>query len=248
MAFSGFVDRVTATPGDASPETSRATTDFILPHTLAGFTSTPKGWGEFLANLGAEEDTEVEVFLGLSTEDMLNALGVAVLDGATLPPIVKAGITVFIRKIFRAAGFNEPALGGSTPQAQSAPQPAPAAAPPPAPANFPPAPPAATEPDTDTVAWSGVVDQTSKLTAKLVTYDELFKLRAHYVEVCGRAPPDAHLPSAEQLSCLKALVAAGRVPYVDFAVWNSHGARLKHFARAEAAVFVGGRGFCDQNP
>ena len=240
MAFSGFSDSAPAAlpfAGDAAqPSEPGAAGEMILPNTLAGFKKTPRGFFEFVAGLGADDDTEVETFLGLATSDMKDALDNAVLDGCTLPPIVKAGIAVFVRKIFRAAGFNERALGGSTPAAPAQPQPAF----PPVPANVAPPPAAAQQPEQDTIALSGVVDQTSRLTTRLMSFQDLFKIREHYVTTCGRAPPDAHLPTAEQLSCLRALVQAGKVPYVDFAVWNAHGARLKHFARAEAAVFING--------
>ena len=245
MAFQGFSESAgaaeTSTP--RTPILPAETPEMILPSTLGGFTKTPVGFGEVLACLGADEDTETETFLGLSTEDMTEALGNAVMSGVTLSPIQKAGVAVFIRKIFRAAGFDEPPLGGSV---ASKPLPAPVAQPPPAaPANSerqPAAAPAPTAPqqEGEMVALSGVTDQSSKMSARLISFDELFKLRSHYSTVCGRAPPDAYLPSAEQLSCLQTLLASGRTPYVDFAVWNSHGARLKHFTRAEAAVFVGG--------
>jgi len=83
-----------------------------------------------------------------------------------------------------------------------------------------------------------VVDQALKVQTPVVDFKELGDLRSTYEVVTGRPPPEGRLPSAEQLSGLKALLDMGRVPYVDFAVWTPFGAHMAKFQRTEAAVFV----------
>jgi len=89
------------------------------------------------------------------------------------------------------------------------------------------------------VALADVVDQASRAHTKPLTFTELTICRNRYVAAAGCAPPDEQTPSAEQLAALRALIASGRVPYVDFAVWGPYGARVARFKKTEAAIFVG---------
>jgi len=73
-----------------------------------------------------------------------------------------------------------------------------------------------------------------------MSFDELAVCRQRYERITGCGPPDEHLPSLEQLSGLRALLSAGRVPFVDFSIWSPLGARVAKFRRAEATVFVAG--------
>jgi len=241
MAFSGFEDSTLLEEAAVLPETEQPAPD-PTPGTLGALAvgaKVPHGFVEFLEVVGADPETEVEAFLGMSVQDLEEGIASTVVDGITLSPIQKGGLASFVRRVFTNHGHMAPALGGAPPappvQRSSV---APPALPPqlaPQLLPFPPQPPQQEE-----VALSGVVDQSSRLSARLISYAELHETRQHYIKVCGRAPPEEHLPSAEQISGLKALLATGRVPYVDFAVWNRHGARLKHFSRSEASVFVNG--------
>jgi len=78
-------------------------------------------------------------------------------------------------------------------------------------------------------------------TAPALTFSELAGYRASFEQASGGPPPEEHQPTGEQLAGLRAVLSAGRVPFVDFGVWCPHGARIAKFRRTEAQVFVGGQ-------
>jgi hypothetical protein len=192
--------------------------------------------GEFLSALGADVDTPTEVFFAAAEEDFAAALTVTTVDDTPLTSMGRAALVVIIRDMFERAGFEAPRLGAVPRRASPAPPTlSPATLALPAPARS-----AETaELDADLISLAQIVDQSSRLHARRLTYAEIADLRAVYVSTCGAPPPEEHLPSAEQLAALQALLRAGRAPYTDFAVWSPLGPRLAKFRRTEAAVLVG---------
>ena len=205
----------------------------IMPGTIgawAAMGSAPLGLDELLTELGADLTTPAAVFCGLLTADLEAALGEVTVSGEPLTPIQKAGLVVFIRALFVSCGHAAPALGGCAPSPVGTvlvPAVAPAAAA------------AASGPVQESIQMQAVLDQTLKLTAPALTYGDLADLRNAYEKVVGRPPVDEQLPTLDQMSALKALLATGRVPYVDFAVWTPYGGRLAKFRKTEATVIVG---------
>jgi len=199
---------------------------------LFGEERSTAGVAEYLDALGATWDTPSEVFLSLPEEDLATALA-AVTEEAGLSSVAKAGLIRVIRDLFERAGFEPPRLGTVARRA-ARPQVA-EAAPTGSLAHVP----AAAEPDADLVNVSVFADQASRLQARRLSYGELAGLRQVYVATCGAPPPDAQLPTSEQLAALAAILRSGRPPYVDFAVWSPLGPRLARFRRTEAAVLVG---------
>jgi len=221
----------------------------ILPPTMGALSSSmavPAGFAEVLDFLGVEASALLEDFVCMPHGELeaalydarfVNELG----EERALTGMQRAGVVRTIRLIFAAMGMDVPLLGGSLPagsQAQSVQQPPLPSASGAAPGSVQMA---ADAPSIapDTVALHAVVDQNLKGHVKLLSFSELAAYRNAYDAAAGCPPSDEHTPSSEQLSALRALLAAGRVPFVDFAVWGPLGPRMAKFRRTEACVLVG---------
>ena len=70
--------------------------------------------------------------------------------------------------------------------------------------------------------------------------DELLACRVKYRGLFGKDPRPCELPSAAQLTALRALLMSGRSLYVDFAVWGPYGPRVMKQRMSEALQFFEG--------
>jgi len=187
-----------------------------------------------LEYLGAAEGTPLDVFTCLPEGDLMDALHDVTVDGTGISAIQRAGLIKHIRFIFSSCGLPAPALGGVVSDTTLA---------------VPPAVPARSSSDqplalqsipADTVYLNQIVDQNLRAQTRMLSFAELGGYRAYYESVCGCGPPEGQEPSGEQLAGLKALIDSGRVPYVDFSVWNPLGPRMAKFRRTESSVLIGG--------
>ena len=206
----------------------------IMPGTIGAYAKSlgtpPAGLPEFLGELGADEALPLSDLCCMAEGDLIGALDNTFQDGEALTPRQRAGIIKLVRAAFTQEGFDPPAMGGCLPKA------APAAPP----AQQPQLQPTQREPQSEhTVAMADVIDQTSSAHVRPLTFSELSLCRRRYKDATGDDPPEEQLPSAEQLSALRALLNSGRAPFVDFAVWSPFGTRLARFRKTEACVFVG---------
>ena len=93
----------------------------------------------------------------------------------------------------------------------------------------------------DAVPYAQYLDQSLKGSAPLLSWDELRDCRVRYEKATGAGPPEELLVTREQLSVLRGVIRAGRIPFADSAVFNVHGARLAKFATTRAQAFVDGQ-------
>ena len=195
----------------------------------------PAGLTEFLTDLDANDELELEIFCCLAEADLQAALDSVVVDEAPLGAIGKARIVKIVRDIFTANGFPAPALGGVV----RSPPPAALAAPAATSSTLMPAVASLQDPTVELIAVNEVVDQTASAKARPLTVDEVAACRKRYLDVFHFPAPEEQTPSAEQLAGSRSIIAAGRVPYVDFSIWNPHGARLAKFRKTEASHIIG---------
>ena len=87
---------------------------------------------------------------------------------------------------------------------------------------------------------SSFVDQSSEMVFPLLTPDQLSPHRAKYDSVFHVPPPLNQRPTDEQLSALKALLATGRTPYVDFAIFGPFDEVEAKHRKFTEQVFVDG--------
>ena len=234
---------------DVVHTTMRATTilptsSTIDPASVGAVLADPKlppGFTELVVLTGAVDATPLSLFFDIPESDWKDMLEAVTIDEMQVAPIQRAALIQYLRKLFSENGLEPPNLGG----AKRA-RPAEAAAPP---GNYKLSagssadgahPPTPTELTAELVAINKVVDQSVKGQVKSLTFTELAQYRNFYERVTGGPPPEESLPSADQLAGLKSILDAGRVPFVDFAVWSSLGPRMSKFRRTEASVFVGG--------
>jgi hypothetical protein len=191
------------------------------------------GLSEFLANLGADTRTPTNIFLNIPEESFVGALADTLIEDTPLTGVERSVIITAVQSAFITCGRIAPRLGTTGVAAAAVPASAPTAAAP-----------LALQPDADFAAepvhLNTVVDQNLRGTTRRLSYTEVRDHRLFYEAVSGCPPPDCSLPSAEQLAGLRGLLASGRVPYVDFAVWSPLGPRLARFRRTEASVLIGG--------
>ena len=211
----------------------------VLPATLGGILNSerkpPVGFGELLAELGADPGDSTEDFCHIPEAEISQALDGLIVEECTLTSMKKASLVRYVRSIFSSMGFNPPGLGSAQarqPDGQSASS-----------SGEPPAlkgaPPLELIP-AGAVTLSQAIDQKLQGQVPLVTFTELAALRANFERVTGAAPPEQYLPTGEQLSALRGLLSSGRVPYVDFAVWSALGPRMAKFRKTEATIFSAG--------
>ena len=214
----------------------------IVPATVGALVASvvsPPGFQEFLDAAGCDEHTAVDAITCIPESDVMDVLASIEIEGTPLTPVQKGQLIKAIRALYQAMGLEPPSLGAPLP-------PKPSASPVQPPSTFlvpavPPQGPAAPNPlSVDSVALHQVVDQSVRAATSVMSFEDLAACRHRYECVTGAPPPEAHLPSIEQLSGLRALLAAGRVPFVDFSIWSPQGARVAKFRRAEATVFVAG--------
>ena len=91
-----------------------------------------------------------------------------------------------------------------------------------------------------TVNVNEYLDQSLKMSAALMTFEEVRVARERDRLIVGDEPLDGTKPTVEQLSTLRALLRAGRNPYADFAVWNCYGPRASKFRKVDAQIFIAG--------
>ena len=77
-------------------------------------------------------------------------------------------------------------------------------------------------------------------TFKMLPPAELQACLDHYEAVLGGTPPEAHIPSDEQLSALVARLQSGRTPYADFSVWGPFDERTSYMRKFEDQVMIDG--------
>ena len=97
------------------------------------------------------------------------------------------------------------------------------------------------EPKAEKRKKAEVLDQLDDGTYEPIDKDTRKKMRREHLEVTGGKPMQAARPTSEQLAALRARIAEGRAPYVDFAVFGPFGARLAKMRKYEAQIFVDGR-------
>ena len=208
----------------------------ILPVSVGGLSASvgpPPAFAELLSFLGASEGTPLDVFTCLPEEDLLNAVHDVTVDDAPISAIQRAGLIKHIRFIFSSCGCPAPALGAVVSETSSS-------VPPAVPARSSSTQLALQSIPADTVYLNQIVDQNLRAQTRMLSFSELGGYRAYYENVCGSSPPEGQEPSGEQLAGLKALLDSGRVPYVDFSVWNPLGPRMAKFRRTESSVLIGG--------
>ncbi len=85
---------------------------------------------------------------------------------------------------------------------------------------------------------SSVINQSSDIELVALDGKDISTAYANYKAVFGTHPaPDEEL-TVEQLTAVKALVEADAAPYVDFAVWGSHGNRLMRKLKLHGQQFA----------
>ena len=210
----------------------------ILPTSLGALvagTVVPVGFVSFLENLGATEDTAPELFYMVAETDFMDALGNIGSEGNELTAIQRAALVISIREFFEKGGRAAPRLGTSSFSPPALPLP-----PVPSSTLCLPSSSSVQAVAPETVNLSTVIDQGIKGNTCTLSFSELAECRARFARTVGCDPPEEHRPSGDQVAGLRSLLFSGRVPYVDFSVWNHLGARTQRFRRTEASVFIGG--------
>ena len=87
---------------------------------------------------------------------------------------------------------------------------------------------------------SSFLDQSSEGTFPLLNPTDLRQHRLNYETVTGGPPSLAHRPTDEQLCALRALLATGRAPYADFAVFGPFDEKTAKLRKYSDQVFVDG--------
>ena len=88
---------------------------------------------------------------------------------------------------------------------------------------------------------SDVVDQMDEHQFIAPTEEERAKYRNNYKMVTGGLPAPKHTPTGHQLGGLASKLERGASPYVDFAIFNPHGARMAKIRKFTAQVWVRGQ-------
>ena len=203
---------------------------------LRASASIPPCFVVFAHKLGMTDTTPMVHFLSLPEEDMVSTITAIVDEGGFGTPMERGELVYTIRLLFTLGGVTAPVLGAAgLPVAATAP--VPSQQPPPGALVSAPAPPAA--PPVLTIPLRKYIDQKLTGEAAPLTKDELDLARARYEQSNDGEPEAECKPTSEQLAALQTLVAAGRAPYVDFAVWNIWGPRLANHQDADATVLVG---------
>jgi len=192
----------------------------------------PRGFVEFLAALGAEEDAKLDDLCLVPEGDLVAAFDTVEVNDAPLTSMQRAALVRYIRMLFTMAGYAPPGMGSAVPE-QRPPKGTPSSQPADQQCN-------SSEVPASLVNLGEVVDQKLRAQVSILTFGELSQLRSNFERITGAPPPEEHLPTGEQLSGLRALLSSGRVPFVDFAIWSSLGPRLAKFRKTEASVFSGG--------
>jgi len=235
--------------------------------TMDEMTIVPKTYGELvehvtvdsvlnglLVDFGVDASTELADVACIAEAGWHDALAKATVDEVIVGPLQRARAVRAIRSFYVKLGFAPPGLGAPV-----------SAAPPPA--VVPPAPPAASTlavalgpgasslpaapsiwapavpavlDEMQQVSLRDYIDQGLKGSCQRLDRDTLLATRAHYELKTDHEPRDNCKPTVEQLSCLSALLRAGRTPYTDFGVWNVFGPRLARFTDFDAQVVVQG--------
>jgi len=180
------------------------------------------------AALGADAETTLEDVFEIPKESVSEGVEkykAAVADGKTdgteLTPLQVGKVYSTIKKIKALFEPTAPAL---------LPAPASDAAPP----NIQLAP----VPEASKRKLSQVLDQTDESTFEKLSSSERAEMRDIHRKVTGDAPPEPERPSSDQLAALKAKLATGEAPYVDFAIWSPFGKRGAKIRKFDAQVFV----------
>ena len=85
-----------------------------------------------------------------------------------------------------------------------------------------------------------MVDQGDPGTFSALTRSEVLEAWARHERVTGVRPRPEAEPSADQLGALRAKLAQGEAPAVDFAIWGPHDRRHARDRRSLAMVWVDG--------
>ena len=88
---------------------------------------------------------------------------------------------------------------------------------------------------------SAYLNQASEATFKLLNPGDLAQYRDNYQKVMGVCPPLNQRPTDEQLSALLALLATGRAPFADFAVFGPFDEVEARLRKYSDQVFVDGK-------
>ena len=202
---------------------------------------------KLLTEIGAEDETEVADLACLAESDWETAINKLVADGALKGPLQRAKAVRVVRSFLVRLGAAPPALGA--PLAARPPEPSPssssrAPAPPGTLAlagSLVPAPAPPVLDDLMMLSFRDYLDQGLKGSCAPLASAVLLEARARYEERADAEPRESCTPSAEQLACLSAVLRAGRVPYVDFGVFNKYGPRLARFQDFDAQIIVEGQ-------
>ena len=174
--------------------------------------------------LGVTDDTTMEDFAFLDEEEYKTTLNSVVLNENPLNPMMKAQAMRLYhqaRTQGAAAGLPVPGviLPSAAPQAST---PTPRAEP-------------------EMLKQSAYLDQGSEGTFPLMNPGDLQKYRSNYHKIMGVEPPLNQRPTDEQLSALLALLATGRAPFADFAVFGPFDGTQARLRKYTDQVFVDGK-------
>ena len=185
---------------------------------FAAAVGVPQNVAESILDVLGDLDLTLEDFAYIDDEDYQAVVGSFTINGSAPGPIQKAQAKKLMAKA-RAT-----VLAPTSSIASSAPPPA-----------APVAPAVLTQ-----LKISSFVDQASEMAFALLTPDQLAPYRAKYENVFHVPPPLNQRPTDEQLSALKALLATGRTPYVDFAIFGPFDEVEAKHRKFTEQVFVDG--------
>ena len=195
-----------------------------------------------LQEVGVEDDTEMANVACIAESEWTATLDRLLSQRVLSSALQRAKAVRGIRSLLVRLGMAPPGLGAPMAAAP------PAVAMPVAQAMVPALPmpgglatPRALMDDMHQVSLRDYLDQSMKGTCPLMDKDSVLAARALYESKVDHKPRDNVTPSVEQLSCLLAILRAGRTPYVDFGVWNTFGPRLARFQDYDAQVIVQGQ-------
>ena len=235
--------------GAHGEEKAKLNDETVMPKTFGELRNTidiGKPLYDVLIEVGAEDDTELADIACIAVQVWSDTLTKLETDGVLTSALMRARAVRSIRTFLARLGVAPPALGAPLAPPTSAPSSSTSGGPP---TTRPPAPPSsvallpAPAPVVEDVLmlnFRQYLDQSLPGTCARLPSDVLLAARAQYEQKVDHQPPDACTPTAEQLSCLYAVLRAGRVPFVDFGVFNVYGPRLAKFQDTDAQAMVGG--------
>ena len=175
--------------------------------------------------LGGDTAMSLEDFAFIDEEDYKVTLGKITLNGSPLTAVTKAqAMRLYHQGRTQGAAAGLPVPGVIRPEPSESPKEVPQKA------------------SEDTLLkQSAYLNQASESTFKLLNPGDLAQYRDNYQKVMGVPPPLNQRPTDEQLSALLALLATGRAPFADFAVFGPFDEVEARLRKYSDQVFVDGK-------